>query len=379
MLEHGKIVQFNKIKYFKYIRPLGSGGTGDTHLFEDETTNTLFAIKKYAPKEGNDIEENYERFVQEVKILFNISHKNIVRIYSHYLYPEFKKGYLQMEYINGKHINTFTPYRGREWNDVFFDVVEAFSYLESNKILHRDIRSENILIDTNGDVKIINFGFGKKLEYASDVGDSIFLNWPVSALPNEVVDKKIYNHQTEIFFIGKLFKSLNLSSGYERFSYNHILEKMCEQNPTNRYLNFKNISNDISKGEFIKLQFTQDAKNIYQKFAFSLTSAVASFKEDLVMEKDPQKILSSLSEVLRRSSFEDYIQENAGVVSSIMKQSLSYYNPPQCSIEVEAVREFSELFSSISKREQEVLLDNLEVRLKKIKLSTPHGLDDVPF
>ena len=97
------------------------------------------------------------------------------------------------------------------------------------------------------------------------------------------------------------------------------------------------------------------------------------------MEKDPQKILSSLSEVLRRSSFGDYIQENAGVVSSIMKQSLSYYNPPQCSIEVEAVREFSELFSSISKREQEVLLDNLEVRLKKIKLSTPHGLDDVPF
>jgi serine/threonine-protein kinase len=379
MLEHGKIIPFNKIKYFKYIRPLGSGGTGDTHLFEDETTNTLFAIKKYSPKKGNDIEENYERFVQEVKILFNISHKNIVRIYSHYLYPEHKNGYLQMEYVNGKHINEFTPYHGREWNDIFFDIIEAFCYLERNKILHRDIRPENIFIDINGDIKIIDFGFGKKLEYTYDVGDSIFLNWQVSALPNELADKKIYNHQTEIYFLGNLFKKLNLSHGTEKFYYVHILEKMCEQHQINRYKNFKEILNDISKGAFIRIQISQEAKYIYQAFASCLTSAIAVFKEELVMEREPQKILSSLSEVLRISSFEDYIQENSSVICSIIKQPLTYYNPPHVSIEVEIVRKFCDLFSSIPKREQEILLDNLEVRLRKIKLSTSDDMDNIPF
>lgn len=67
-----------------------AAGTGDTHLFEDETTKNSFRNKKICPKNGNDIDENYNRFVDEVKILFDISHKNIVRIYNHYLYPDYK-------------------------------------------------------------------------------------------------------------------------------------------------------------------------------------------------------------------------------------------------------------------------------------------------
>lgn len=378
MITQGKTVEFNKTKYFKYIRQLGSGGTGDTYLFEDETTNTLFAIKKYSPKLGNDIEENYHRFVQEVKILFNISHKNIVRIYSHYLYPEQKTGYLQMEYINGKYINKFIPYRGREWNDIFFDTIGAFSYLEENNILHRDIRPENILIDINGDVKIIDFGFGKKLDYASEAGHSIFLNWPVSALPNEVTSKGIYNHQTEIYFIGKLFNSIDLSNGNEDFYYKNILEKMCEKDASHRYKTFKDILNDISNLGFMNFQFEQDKKDIYQEFASSLVDTISEFREELVMEREPRKVLSSLSEVLRVSSFEDYIQENAALIKTIIKQSFSYYNPPVRAVKVATVKKFYDLFSSISKREQDILLDNLEVRLKKIE-RTMNRTPDVPF
>jgi len=75
MLKPGEIVEFDRKKLFKYIRPLGEGGTGDTHLFEDETTDMLFAFKKYVPKNSDFIDEYYIRFVDEIKILFGISHQ----------------------------------------------------------------------------------------------------------------------------------------------------------------------------------------------------------------------------------------------------------------------------------------------------------------
>ena len=54
MLKEGEEIVFDRKKTFKYIKGLGSGGTGDTYLFKDEMTDMLFAIKKYAPKGENN-------------------------------------------------------------------------------------------------------------------------------------------------------------------------------------------------------------------------------------------------------------------------------------------------------------------------------------
>ena len=50
-MNKGDLIVFDSKKNFKYIKSLGAGGTGDTHLFLDETTGIQFAIKKYAPKD----------------------------------------------------------------------------------------------------------------------------------------------------------------------------------------------------------------------------------------------------------------------------------------------------------------------------------------
>ena len=73
LLIDGMSVEFNVSKVLKYIRKLGSGGTGDTHLFYDEVANKYFAIKKYVPKGENDTDENYKRFIEEIKILMDTS------------------------------------------------------------------------------------------------------------------------------------------------------------------------------------------------------------------------------------------------------------------------------------------------------------------
>lgn len=64
-MDYGSIINFGSVKNFTYIKPLGDGGTGDTHLFKDETTDTLFAIKKYLPKAKDKTEEYYVRFLMK--------------------------------------------------------------------------------------------------------------------------------------------------------------------------------------------------------------------------------------------------------------------------------------------------------------------------
>jgi serine/threonine-protein kinase len=198
-------------------------------------------------------------------------------------------------------------------------------------------------------------------------------------LPLEVVNSKIYNHQTEIFFIGKLFSSLNLSKGIENFRYHYIIDKMCNKNPELRYKNFKDVLDDVSNGEFSHMRFTQEAKDIYQKFASSLRNSIMHLNDSLKMERDSHKIISYLSETLRVSSFEDIIQDNKMVIDCFLNQEYSYSNPPAKYISYEDVRKFHELFSSLSLREQQILLDNLQIRLEQIHISRSDGFDDVPF
>ena len=213
-IEEGKILKFEAMKSLKYIKELGSGGTGNTHLFKDETTDMLFAIKKYEPAPQNIQfkEELYNRFVDEIKILFKISHPNIVRIYDYYLYPTPKVGYLQMEYINGTAIDKYDPLPwDKSWEEIFIEVIKTFKYLEENNILHRDIRAENLLLDENFNLKLIDFGFGKIMNRSNldtKSKNSVLLNWPVTEMPEEIEKDKEYDNKTEIYFVGKLFSHI---------------------------------------------------------------------------------------------------------------------------------------------------------------------------
>ena len=269
MLEPGNVIEFDRKKYFKYVRQLGKGGTGTTYLFKDETTDMFFAIKKYTPIDIAHIDEDYIRFVDEIKILFRLSHPNIVRIYNYYLYPVSKVGYIQMEYIDGVPINQFqATLWGIDWGDIFTELISAFEYLEANKILHRDVRPANILIDNNFNIKIIDFGFGKKIDTDEQSINSIVLNWPVSQKPEEI-SKTIYTHQTEIFFVGKLFENL-LGDELNQFRYRFILEKMTEIKPDQRYLSFHEVSEAISTGMLMDASFSESEKEVYIAFADQL-------------------------------------------------------------------------------------------------------------
>lgn len=374
MLQPDAIVKFNGMKQFKYVSPLGSGGTGDTFLFKDETTDMLFAFKKYSPKGSNDIEENFDRFVEEIKILFKLSHPNIVRVYNYYLYPQAKTGYLQMEYVDGVPIDKFeSSFLGKDWDEIFKEVINAFEYLEINRILHRDIRPSNILIDKEGNVKIIDFGFGKKLETTENGGKSVFLNWPVTELPNEVQLEGIYNNQTEVYFVGKLFQKI-LSDKLSEFKYNYVIDKMIKLEPSNRYSSFNEVSRDISAGVLSEVDFTKKEKEVYGLFADALVSHIIHYNDKYEPIHDIETTLNKLAVLIRNSSLETYIQDNAQLIRCFIKGGYSFHS--KCDIPVAYVKDFYKFLVGLPPYKQKIVLDNIYTRLSRIKVLVD---DDLPF
>ncbi|WPS88319.1 protein kinase family protein [Brevibacillus halotolerans] len=374
MLRPGEVIKFNGMKQFTHLSPLGGGGTGDAYLFKDETTDMLFAFKKYSPKGTNDIDENFQRFVDEIKILFKISHLNVVRIYNYYLYPEAKSGFLQMEYVEGVAIDSFEPdIFGKDWVDIFKEVIYAFEYLEQNRILHRDIRPSNILIDKEENVKIIDFGFGKKLEVTEKEGKSVLLNWPVTQLPNETEFEGIYNHQTEVYFIGKLFQNV-LADKLSDFKYNYIINKMISIDPLERYSSFNEISRVISNGVISEIDFTKKEKEVYVLFADALAGHILHYNDKYIPIQDIGITISKLDALIRNSSLETHVQDNAQLIRCFITGNCTFNSKRD--IQVSHVKDFYKFLVGLPSYKQKIVLDNIYTRLATIKVKVD---DDLPF
>ena len=372
-MDSGALVEFNQSKHFRYVRPLGQGGTGQAFLFKDETTNMCFAIKKYVPQDENFKEELYKRFVDEIIILFQIAHPNIVRIFNYYLYPEYKTGYLQMEFINGCGIDEYEPLDDSDWGKIFIDVISAFNYLEKKRILHRDIRPANIMIDDKNEVKIIDFGFGKEIK-ENEEGNSILLNWPVTELPQEVSMEGKYNHQSEIYFIGKLFQKIFREKHID-FKFDFIINKMAKTSTDERYKTFEEVSQEISEGVLGELGFTDVQKNIYRDFAENLCSHIVNYTSEYKPISDINETLSRLAKLIRNSLLERYIQDLPQLIRCFINGGITYSNIKN--IEVSCVKEFYKLIIGLEESKQKIVMDNIFTRLSRIKVDLDD--DQMPF
>lgn len=372
VLYDGKEIKFNISKILKYTKKLGSGGTGDTHLLYDDIANKYFAIKKFVPKGGNDSDDCFKRFIDEIKILMDISHKNIVRIYNYYLYPAEKTGYIQMEYIDGKCIDDFVPMENKKWEDLFIDAIDAFMYLERRNILHRDIRVNNFLINEDNELIIIDFGFGKKYDESNFNENSILLNWPGTQTPEEIKVSKTYDARTEIYYLGLLFKKIVSLD----FSYNDILNKMCQVQTNLRFQSFKEVKDALNKSLFLKIDFNNDEKKIYKTFSNQIYDSLTKFNGSVDYNNDINKIMNDLEHVITSNSLEDLIQGNDNVISCFVKSSYTYKR--ENIITYLNVLEFYKLMIRMSDSKKEIIIENLQAKLsnRSVEYSSE---EDLPF
>jgi eukaryotic-like serine/threonine-protein kinase len=147
---------------YRVIRRLGSGGMANVYLAEDEELGRRVAIKVLDDKHAND-EQFIERFRREAKNAASLSHPNIVSIYD--------RGeaegtyYIAMEYIEGRSLKELIVARGPLPVDQAVayarQILGAVRFAHRKGIVHRDIKPHNVLVDTDGRLKVTDFGIAR--------------------------------------------------------------------------------------------------------------------------------------------------------------------------------------------------------------------------
>ena len=288
-----------------------------------------------------------------------------------------------MEYIEGQNIEEyFKGYIGLfdpiSLDMVFTQLVEGFSYIEKQGIIHRDIREGNILIDNNGTVKIIDFGIGKIFE-KSDENDSLVeeINRAGSdTLPSEYYSG-VYTSKTDMFYLAELFhRMLELvGEDYNDFSYYNILEKMMKKNPDDRYENFEEIKDAVTKRDFKNMNITKEDKKIYLDFANLLNDVLVEFNSKREFVTNPDKFLNALETALENNLFENIIQNNADITNSIVLGLYTYR--PKISISCDIVQRFVDWYKKLSENTKKVVLRNIisKLSVKKVVIED----EELPF
>jgi len=369
------LIEFVRKKDFRFEKNIGQGGTGKTVLLKDEIINELFVCKKYSPYYVEHKEKYFKNFVDEIKILHSLYHLNVVRVFNYYLYPELYTGYILMEFIEGIQIYEFIKNNPERINNVFIQTIEGFRYLEENNILHRDIRPDNILVSAKGVVKIIDFGFGKQIEFGDDFDKSISLNWRYS-IPSEF-SKQQYDFKTEVYFVGKLFEEIIRENRIENFAYPKLLNEMIIPKYEDRILSFFEVYRKTLSNSTETIDFTKDEKVVYQSFAWSLENVYSKISDNSEYNSNIDSIIMELENIYRNSILEDLIQ-NPNKIGSCFVKGKFFYNR-NTEIYVETLKSFINILKSVSLDKKKIILNNLWQRLDKVKRYERIQSDDLPF
>jgi serine/threonine protein kinase len=155
---------------YTLISPIGSGGMGSVWLaarndgrFEGQAAVKLLNAALIG-KAGE------ERFRQEGTILARLTHPNIARLIDAGV-SSTGQPYLVLEHVHGRDIATYCD-AGRLTVEarlrLFLDVLAAVAHAHANLIVHRDLKPSNVLVNADGQVKLLDFGIAKLIEDASD-------------------------------------------------------------------------------------------------------------------------------------------------------------------------------------------------------------------
>jgi serine/threonine-protein kinase len=167
---------------YKVIRKLGAGGMANVYLAEDQELGRRVAIKILNDRHAND-EQFVERFRREAKNAAALSHPNVVSIYD--------RGdaegtyYIAMEFLDGRSLKELIVSRGPAPVNVAVEyarqILSALRFAHRHGIVHRDIKPHNALVDSEGRVKVTDFGIARAgasqmTEAGSIVGTAQYLS-----------------------------------------------------------------------------------------------------------------------------------------------------------------------------------------------------------
>ncbi|HVT43230.1 MAG TPA: protein kinase [Thermoanaerobaculia bacterium] len=281
------------IGHYRIKQKLGSGGMGDVYLAEDLKLHRPVALKVLPAGVADDPQRRL-RFLHEAHAASVLSHPNVSTIYE--VGEADGTIFIAMELIEGKTLSQLREGRTCEIDEVIDIAIQAADALDeahSRGIVHRDIKSGNIMVTPRGHVKVLDFGLAK-LAADVDVQDEdtriktspgLIVGTPNYMSPEQALGR-VLDHRSDLFSLGIVLYELiagrlpfegatttetiqKITSSQPdpiaRFNYSappeleRIVRKLLEKDPARRYqsardlfVDLKNLKRDSSSGEIAK-------------------------------------------------------------------------------------------------------------------------------
>jgi TolB-like protein/predicted Ser/Thr protein kinase len=191
------------ISHYKIVEKLGEGGMGVVYKAQDTKLDRFVALK-FLPRHVTVSADEKARFIQEAKAAAGLNHPNICTI--HGIEEHDGQQFIEMEYVDGVTLTSKIPETGLKVQDVItyaIQIGEALAEAHSKGIVHRDVKAENIMVNSKGQIKVMDFGLAKLkgslrlTKAASTVGTLAYM------APEQIQGGEV-DHRSDVFSFGVL-------------------------------------------------------------------------------------------------------------------------------------------------------------------------------
>ncbi|MFP4082112.1 MAG: protein kinase domain-containing protein [Candidatus Aminicenantes bacterium] len=187
---------------YEIIEELGKGGMGRVYRVEDTKLKQEVALKLIKPEIAKD-KKTIERFRNELKTARMIAHKNVCRMFD--LGEAEGAHFITMEYVRGEDLKSFIHRSGQLATGTAVKVAKQIceGLLEAHTlgVVHRDLKSSNIMIDKDGNARIMDFGIARSLKAKGITGAGVMIGTPEYMSPEQAEAKEI-DHCSDIYSLG---------------------------------------------------------------------------------------------------------------------------------------------------------------------------------
>jgi serine/threonine protein kinase len=177
---------------YQIIEELGKGGMGKVYKVLDKEVNAKVALKLIKPEIASD-SKTIERFRNELKVARDIAHKNVCRMYD--LGKKEGAYYITMEYVPGEDLKSFIRRSGTlsvgKAVAIAGQVCEGLSEAHRLGVVHRDLKPQNIMIDKEGNARIMDFGIARSLSAKGITGSGVMIGTPEYMSPEQAEAKEV--------------------------------------------------------------------------------------------------------------------------------------------------------------------------------------------
>ncbi len=189
------------ISHYKILERLGEGGMGVVYKAEDTKLKRTVALKFLSPQ-AVGTEEDKTRFIHEAQAAAALNHPNICTVYEIDEYKD--RSFIAMECVEGEHIKARIksgPLPLDEVVRIAVEIAEGLQEAHSRGIIHRDVKSANIMLTATGRVKVMDFGLAKS-SGRTQLTQSGTTVGTVDYMSPEQAKGESVDHQTDIWSLG---------------------------------------------------------------------------------------------------------------------------------------------------------------------------------